>query len=115
MEAPVPVCSLGAVAAAGRSPTGDRCAASATTYGEDRQPRPGAALPVSVSSPWGIPQELVGKGGVEPPRPFGHTDLNRARLPFRHLPWRATTLAAGRRRPGGGWVVAGSIDRKSVV
>ncbi len=29
---------------------------------------------------------LVGKGGVEPPRPFGHTDLNRARLPFRHLP-----------------------------
>jgi len=28
----------------------------------------------------------VGKGGVEPPRPFGHTDLNRARLPFRHLP-----------------------------
>src|SRR5690606_26890824 len=29
---------------------------------------------------------LVGKGGVEPPRPFGHTDLNRARLPFRHFP-----------------------------
>src|SRR5262245_15032813 len=28
----------------------------------------------------------VGKGGVEPPRPFGHTDLNRARLPFRHFP-----------------------------
>lgn len=22
--------------------------------------------------------------GVEPSRPFGHTDLNRARLPFRH-------------------------------
>ena len=22
------------------------------------------------------------KGGVEPPRPFGHTDLNRARLPI---------------------------------
>src|SRR5690606_37861810 len=31
---------------------------------------------------------LVGKGGVEPPRPFGHTDLNRARLPFRHFPER---------------------------
>src|SRR5690349_8654445 len=30
---------------------------------------------------------MVGKGGVEPPRPFGHTDLNRARLPFRHFPW----------------------------
>jgi hypothetical protein len=29
---------------------------------------------------------VVGKGGVEPPRPYGHTDLNRARLPFRHLP-----------------------------
>src|SRR6185437_6220213 len=28
----------------------------------------------------------VGKGGVEPPRPFGHTDMNRARLPFRHFP-----------------------------
>ncbi len=25
---------------------------------------------------------LVLKGGVEPPRPFGHTDLNRARLPI---------------------------------
>ena len=30
--------------------------------------------------------DLVGMGGVEPPRPFGHTDLNRARLPFRHIP-----------------------------
>src|SRR3954470_18304545 len=46
--------------------------------------------------------EWVGKGGVEPPRPFGHTDLNRARLPFRHLPWRESTLAACRRRPGEG-------------
>ena len=27
---------------------------------------------------------LVRERGVEPPRPFGHTDLNRARLPFRH-------------------------------
>jgi hypothetical protein len=25
---------------------------------------------------------LVRKGGVEPPRPYGHTDLNRARLPI---------------------------------
>jgi hypothetical protein len=25
---------------------------------------------------------LVREGGVEPPRPFGHTDLNRARLPI---------------------------------
>lgn len=40
-------------------------------------------------APWGPARPefvLVGKGGVEPPRPFGHTDLNRARLPFRHLP-----------------------------
>src|SRR3954454_16932113 len=41
----------------------------------------------------------VGKGGVEPPRPLGHTDLNRARLPFRHLPWRERTLAAAERAP----------------
>src|SRR4051812_16883267 len=45
---------------------------------------------------WGIPQSDVGKGGVEPPRPSGHTDLNRARLPFRHLPWRGRTLAVRR-------------------
>ena len=31
---------------------------------------------------------MVGEGGVEPPRPSGHTDLNRARLPFRHSPER---------------------------
>jgi hypothetical protein len=29
----------------------------------------------------------VGEEGFEPSRPFGHTDLNRARLPFRHPPW----------------------------
>src|SRR5436309_8957179 len=28
---------------------------------------------------------LVRKGGFEPPRPFGHTVLSRARLPFRHF------------------------------
>jgi hypothetical protein len=32
------------------------------------------------------PPNRVGEGGVEPPRPYGHTDLNRARLPFRHSP-----------------------------
>ena len=56
---------------------------------------PGAAL--ERRTPPGLPDGVlsisVGKGGVEPPRPFGHTDLNRARLPFRHLPWRAPTLA----------------------
>ncbi len=29
--------------------------------------------------PWTLD---VREGGVEPPRPFGHTDLNRARLPI---------------------------------
>src|SRR4051794_38492443 len=40
---------------------------------------------------------MVGEGGVEPPRPYGHTDLNRARLPFRHSPKSPLTLA--RRNP----------------
>src|SRR5690349_23098718 len=31
------------------------------------------------------PSFSVRKGGFEPPRPFGHCDLNAARLPFRHL------------------------------
>src|SRR3954465_1925775 len=30
----------------------------------------------------GGPSPSVREGGVEPPRPFGHTDLNRARLPI---------------------------------
>src|SRR5215475_9765690 len=29
-----------------------------------------------------------GDGGVEPPLSLLNTDLNRARLPFRHIPWR---------------------------
>ncbi len=28
----------------------------------------------------------VGEEGFEPSHPLGHTDLNRARLPFRHSP-----------------------------
>ena len=35
----------------------------------------------------------VGEEGFEPSRPFGHTDLNRARLPFRHPPGAAVTIA----------------------
>ncbi len=31
--------------------------------------------------------EEVGEEGFEPSHPLGHTDLNRARLPFRHSPW----------------------------
>ena len=42
---------------------------------------------VSSTGPYGRParlieESLVREGGVEPPRPFGHTDLNRARLPI---------------------------------
>ena len=33
---------------------------------------------------------MVGKGGLEPPRPCGHWHLKPARLPFRHLPVTAT-------------------------
>jgi hypothetical protein len=60
--------------------------------------------------------QLVGEEGFEPSRPRGHTDLNRARLPFRHPP-RATSQVSttsclpsppirsdasrGRRYPGG--------------
>src|SRR6187549_1850130 len=36
----------------------------------------------------------VRKGGVEPPRPFGHTDLNRARLPIPPLAHAATHTGA---------------------
>ena len=40
----------------------------------------------------------VGEGGLEPPRPFGHMDLNHARLPFRHSPEKR----GKRSRSGGG-------------
>ena len=36
---------------------------------------------------------LVGEEGFEPSRPRGHTDLNRARLPFRHPPGQRVRLA----------------------
>ena len=42
------------------------------------------------------PYIVVRERGVEPPRPFGHTDLNRARLPFRHS--RPTPSGASRKR-----------------
>lgn len=33
-----------------------------------------------------INEQLVGEGGLEPPRPYGHWHLKPARLPFRHSP-----------------------------
>lgn len=70
----------------GRSPA--RRSRGVATLGTKRKPRGGEALlPITRGC------FLVGKGGVEPPRPFGHTDLNRARLPFRHLPLRLTPIS----------------------
>ena len=40
-----------------------------------------SALRIGENSPG-----CVGEEGFEPSHPFGHTDLNRARLPFRHSP-----------------------------
>ena len=57
----------------------------------------------------GIPDCLVREGGVEPPRPFGHTDLNRARLPIPPLAPEAdvrlshAVSALPNRRAGGHW------------
>ena len=39
------------------------------------------------------PPNRVGEEGFEPSRPFGHTDLNRARLPFRHPPGRGKKVS----------------------
>ena len=39
------------------------------------------------------PPTRVGEEGFEPSRPFGHTDLNRARLPFRHPPGRGKKVS----------------------
>ena len=80
---------------AGRRPTTARCSTSRTSSGAPgptrlrvgRPPRPGRlrtprqldALSPARLRPAGT---LVREGGVEPPRPFGHTDLNRARLPI---------------------------------
>ena len=42
--------------------------------------------PLALRSQCGGRRCLVGEEGFEPSHPFGHTDLNRARLPFRHSP-----------------------------
>jgi hypothetical protein len=44
-------------------------------------------MPTEMVSEFREHAQLVGEEGVEPSRPYGHTDLNRARLPFRHSPW----------------------------
>ena len=47
----------------------------------------------------GIVSRLVGEEGFEPSHPFGHTDLNRARLPFRHSPEAVDRLARPQAAP----------------
>ena len=44
-------------------------------------------------------RNLVRMRGLEPPRPYGHTDLNRARLPIPPHPRGRTILASGRLTP----------------
>ena len=58
-----------------------RGASGGSAPGAEMTSAPGPRFPRTEGT-----QVLVGMGGVEPPRPFGHTDLNRARLPFRHIP-----------------------------
>src|SRR3984885_4617871 len=52
-----------------------------------------------MAPPKGGPSNMVGEEGFEPSHPFGHTDLNRARLPFRHSPWAAVRLARPQAAP----------------
>jgi site-specific DNA recombinase len=57
----------------GRS--GERCGSRART----KEPTP-------ISGVGSKQNYLVGEGGLEPPRPYGHWHLKPARLPFRHSP-----------------------------
>src|SRR5437660_623889 len=51
---------------------------------------PSLLLSAALSSQCSTTALLVREGGVEPPRPCGHWNLNPARLPFRHS--RATRM-----------------------
>src|SRR5258707_6356210 len=71
-----------------------RSAASDSTSG-----RSGTIMILPGNSEWSGSGAwaLVGEEGFEPSRPLGHTDLNRARLPFRHPPsghWQVSTPRA---------------------
>ena len=71
---------------AGRAPSGrERLRRPRVDLGPDRRRAPrGGERRVKPDGQHAEP--LVREGGVEPPRPFGHRDLNPARLPFRHSP-----------------------------
>jgi hypothetical protein len=51
-----------------------------------RPPTANARRPRRCEAVPGASKSRVGEEGFEPSHPFGHTDLNRARLPFRHSP-----------------------------
>ena len=55
--------------------------------------------PAPVRAPVTSSGELMRMRGLDPPRPFGHTDLNRARLPIPPHPRGRTILASGRLSP----------------
>ena len=76
-----------------------------------------------VGDPWaratlGFPH-VVRMRGLEPPRPYGHTDLNRARLPIPPHPRSAAILAAAQRAAArlahAGMVAADSARRFGVT
>src|SRR3954466_8385993 len=54
------------------------------------------AVPPRGAGSWSL--IVVREGGVEPPHPFGYTDLNRARLPIPPLARVRTNLPSGGRR-----------------
>jgi hypothetical protein len=99
---------------AGKGPVG---AGNRTRGGPGGRPPDGIAVQgAGCQRQPSMMSQLVGEEGFEPSRPRGHTDLNRARLPFRHPP-RATSQVSttsclppppirsdasrGRRYPGG--------------
>jgi hypothetical protein len=57
------------------------CRATADLGASNKKPRP----PAGESATDDL-INLVGEGGLEPPRPEGHWHLKPARLPFRHSP-----------------------------
>ena len=58
------------------------CSSSPGAWGSAKAPTPDERRPPTKSV--GGLHCHVREGGFEPPRPFGHCDLNAARLPFRH-------------------------------
>src|SRR5690348_15899815 len=78
----------------GEGPKWVRAGPEAGPWGSGGSPPEGiAVLGAAGRRPASKVSRLVGEEGFEPSRPFGHTDLNRARLPFRHQPGQRVRLA----------------------